>query len=244
MTNLKDLFKITIFVLVVFWLIKFFDISYPINITTSSKSSELAVVGQGKIDVSPDVFYVSAGVVVDNKKTVKEVQDEINTINNKIIDLLKNYGLGKENLKTTNYSIYPKQTYDKDGNSQITGYSGSVNIRIKVKDIFLLSKIIDEITTAGANEIYGISYEIDNPDKFQEEARKIAIENAKQQAKKLAQDLGIKLGKITNIVEGNSGDNNRVYLPVTGGGDLQKSVSIEPGTQTIISTVTLYFEKK
>lgn len=244
MTNLKDLFKITIFVLVVFWLIKVFDISYPINITTSSKSSELAVVGQGKIDVSPDVFYVSAGVVVDNKKTVKEVQNEINTINNKIIDLLKHYGLGKENLKTTNYSIYPKQTYDKDGNSRVTGYSGSVNIRIKVKDISLLSKIIDEITTAGANEIYGISYEIDNLDKFQEEARKIAIENAKQQAKKLAKDLEIRLGKITNIVEGNSSDNNRVYLPMAGGGDLQKSVSIEPGTQTITSTVTLYFEKK
>lgn len=242
--SIKDLFKTTVFVLIVFWLIKVFDISYPINITTSTKSAELAVVGQGKIDVSPDVFYVSAGVVVDNKKTVKEVQDQINNVNNKIINLLKSYGLSKENLKTTNYSINPKYSYDKEGNSQITGYSGSVNLRVKVKDLLLLSKIIEGVTLAGANEIYGISYEIDNPDKFQEQARRIAIENAKQQAKKLAQDLGIRLGKITNIVEGNSSDNNRFYLPVTGGGDLQKSVSIEPGTQTITSTVTLYFEKK
>lgn len=241
--NIKDLFKTTIFILIIFWLIKVFDISYPINITSISKSAELAVVGQGKVDVAPDVFYVSTGIIVDNKKTVKEVQDQINLTNNKIVDLLKSYGLTKENLKTTNYSINPKYSYDKEGNSQIVGYSGSVNLRIKVKDISLLSKIVEGVTIVGANEIYGINYEIENPDKFQEQARKIAIENAKSQAKKLALDLGIKLGKITNIVEGQTGDYRPMALPATGGGSFEKSVVIEPGTQTITSTVTLYFEK-
>ncbi|GAB4218661.1 MAG: hypothetical protein Fur009_0570 [Candidatus Microgenomates bacterium] len=242
--SIKDFFKTTVFILIVFWLIKIFDISYPINITTRTKSAELAVVGQGKIDVSPDIFYVSAGVVVDNKKTVKEVQDQIDDINSKIINLLKSYGLSKENLKTTNYSINPKYSYDKDGNNQIISYLGSVNLRVKVKDLSLLSKIIEGVILAGANEIYGISYEIDNPDKFQEQARKIAIENAKSQAKKLASNLGIRLSKITNIVEGQPGDYQPIAAPMTGGGGLEKSVVIEPGTQTITSTVTLYFEKR
>lgn len=242
--NFKDFFKTGVFILVIFWLIKIFDIFYPINIVTTSKSTELAVVGQGKIDVSPDVFYISTGVIVDNKKTVKEVQDEINKINNKIINVLKKYGLNKENLKTTNYSINPKYFYDKEGNSQIVGYSGSVNLRIKTKDISLLSKIIEEISLVGVNQIYGINYEIENPDRFQEQARKIAIENAKSQAKRLASDLGIKLGKITNIVEGQGNDYQPMALPVAGGGSFEKSLTIEPGTQTITSTVTLYFEKK
>ena len=41
-------------------------------------------VGEGKVEVSPDTAYVDAGITVDNRRAVKEVQDTINTINNKI----------------------------------------------------------------------------------------------------------------------------------------------------------------
>ncbi|MCS6956737.1 MAG: SIMPL domain-containing protein [Patescibacteria group bacterium] len=247
MNNLKDFLKITIFVLVVFWLIKFFDISYPLTITTKTQSSELAVVGEGKIEVSPDIAYLDAGITVDNQKTVQEVQEKIHSINNKIIASLKNLGIDKKNIKTLNYSIYPNYKYENN-TSSISGYNGNATIQVKIKNLQLVSQVISSVSESGANQIHGLKFGIEKPEVYREKSREEAIKNAKIQAEKLAKNLGIKLGKITNIVENsdNNNLNNLVYnkiIPVTGGENAEK-IDIESGTKTVSSVVILYFEKK
>ena len=77
------------------WLIKFFDISYPISLTTRTVSGELAVVGEGKVDVVPDTASVQAGITAEGK-TVQEVEGKINEINNKIVSALERLGIDKK----------------------------------------------------------------------------------------------------------------------------------------------------
>lgn len=232
---------VTVFFLVLFSLffVKFFNLSYPLSVTSSNISSELSVVGEGKVDARPDTVNVDAGIVVNASPTVEEVQKSINDINNKIIGALDKLMIAKGDIKTTNYSIYPN--YDQA--NHITGYNGNVTVSVKVRDIDKVSQVIEEMTRAGANQIQGTNYSIDKPEKFREEARNLAIQNAKEQAQKLANNLGIKLGRVVNIVE-SSGYGplpmmNRYSSGMGGGGP-----DIEPGTQTITSTVTLYFEKR
>ena len=85
---------------------------------------------------------------------------------------------------------------------------------------------------------------VSQPELYREQARNAAIKNAKDQAVKIAKNLGIKLGKVTNMVESSS--NTPSYyskaLPVSGGG-MGGGINIEPGSQTVTSEVTLYFEK-
>lgn len=90
----------TIVAVAALFTVKYFDISYPLTIVNTSRSTELAVVGEGKVEVSPDTAYVDAGITVDNRGTVKEVQDTINTINNKIINALRDMGIEKTDIKT------------------------------------------------------------------------------------------------------------------------------------------------
>src|SRR5690606_33326459 len=137
--------------------------------------------------------------------------------------------------------IYPAYSYA--GNQD--GFSGSVSLSIKVKNIDKVSLVIEKSTESGATTVSGVRFEVDKPEKYREEARDLAIKNAREQAEKISKNLGIKLGKITNMVE--SSPNN--YYPVfsersmsSGGGG--SSPNIEPGTQTVSSTVTLFFEKK
>jgi uncharacterized protein len=237
-----------IFVIFGLFVIKFFNIAFPISVITMSKSSEMAVVGEGKIEVTPDTAYVDAGITVDNKQTVQEVQTVISTIDNKIVEAMKKISIDKTNIKTSNYSVSPSYTYDNNQN-KITGYNGNVTIEIKVKDPQLAAKVIEEATTAGANQIQGSRFVVDKPEIYREQVRNIAIQNAKDQAEKMAKSLGIKLGKITNIVESSPTDNTVVpyaakALSISsdrmGGGS---NAVIEPGSQTITSVVTLYFEK-
>jgi uncharacterized protein YggE len=237
-----------IFVILGLFVVKYFNIAFPISVMTTTRSSEMAVVGEGKIEVTPDTAYVDAGITVDNKQTVEEVQKTISDINNKIIGAMKNIGIDKSDVKTSNYSVSPNYSYD-NGQNKITGYNGNTTIEIKVRDPQLAAKVIEAATTAGANQIQGSRFVVDKPEIYREQVRNAAIQNAKDQAEKMAKSLGIKLGKITNIVESSPTDNTIVpYTAKTlsissdqmGGGS---NAVIEPGSQTITSEVTLYFEK-
>ena len=245
--NFLGNFIAVIFVsLVALYLVKIFNISYPLTLVTSSKSSELAVVGEGKVEAVPDTAYIDAGITVDKVSSVDEAQKKINDINNKIITDLKAIGIEKADIKTSNYSISPNYNYVNNEN-KLDGYNGNVTITIKVRDPQMASKVIEAVTTAGANQIQGSRFVIDKPELYREQARNAAIQNAKDQAAKIAKDLGIKLGRITNIVESSPSSNDLVYskaLPLSGGGmNASSGVNIEPGSQMVSSEVTLYFEK-
>lgn len=226
------------------YLIKALDISYPLTISTTTRSGELAVVGEGKVEAVPDTGYVDAGIAVRDAATAEAAQQNISDVNNKIIVAMKKLGIDKADIKTSQFSIFPNYNY-KDGTNRISGYSGNATITVKVKDLNLVSKVITEATAAGANQINSTRFAFDSPEKYREEARDKAIENARGQAEKLAKQLDIKLGRVVNIVESTPG--NIYPMPLRaeavtglGGGAPQ----IEPGTQTVTSTVTLYFEKK
>jgi len=225
------------------FLIKAFDISYPISITTKTASGELSVVGEGKVDVIPDTASVQAGIVVSDAKNVQEAQTKINDINNNIVAALQKIGIKKEDIKTSNYSISPNYNY-QDGENAITGYNGNTTLSIKVKNTENLPSVITEVTKSGANQIYDTQYTIDNPDKYREQARNMAIKNAKDQAQKLADQLGIKLGKVVNIVESQNANQppyQAFSLEAKGAGG---APDLQPGTQKVTSTVTLFFERK
>lgn len=225
------------------YLINILDISYPLHVSTSVTTSELSVVGEGKVDVTPDTAHVNVGIQVSNTPTAEGAQEQISTINNKIIDAMSSLGIKKEDIKTSNYSVFPG--YSNDGRT-ISGYNGNATISIKIKKTELVSQVVTSATNAGANEIHGVSFSIDDPSKFREQARTKAIEDAKEQAEKLAKNLGIRLGKVVNIVEYQPSspipfEAKSMALDAYGGGG---GPSIEPGTQTVTSTVTLYFEKR
>lgn len=231
--------------IVALYIVQRFNISYPITVRTSSVSSELSVVGEGKIDIVPDTATIDVGVSVTNAQSAPDAQKQIDGVNNKIIEAVKSLGVKKEDITTSNYSIYPNSFYDQESRKEtVSGYNGNVTVSIKTKNISLTSQIVDQTTLAGANQIQGIRFSVEHPETYREKARDAAIANAKSQAQKLASSLGIKLGRVTNIVESGSSMPPVMYAmdskAEAGGGGPQ----IEPGSQTVVSTVTLYFEKR
>ena len=71
--------------------------------------------------------------------------------------------------------------------------------------------------------------------------------NAQEQAKKLSKELGIKLGKVTNMIESGNGpyyDYGRGSVETMSAKALPESPIFQEGTDTVSSTVTLFFERK
>ena len=228
-------------------LVKLLNISYPISIVTTTRSGELSVVGEASLEAVPDIANVEASISVVNGRSTEEVQGKINSINNTILNEVKKLGIAKEDVRTSNYSIYPEREYATElKEAGIGGYTGNAYISIKVRNINNIPTLLNALTKAGANQIQGVRYSIEKPEKYREQVRNMAIANAKEQAQKLSKALGIRLGRITNIIESNTGGNPVPYFAdkATGmsvGG--VPEINVEPGTQTVSSTVTLFFEK-
>lgn len=241
---MKKLILFPIVLLVVLVIIKNYNIYYPIQIVTTNKSTELSVIGEGKVEVIPDTAYVDLGVTVSNVKTVEAAQKTISDANNKLVSSLKELGIPKEDISTSNFSTFPNYSYE-GGQDRIVGYNGNVTISVKVKNKDLVSKVISQASAAGVNEIHGTRFAVDDPAKYRVEARSKAIANAKEQAEKLAKELGISLGKVVNIAEtSNLGSPVPMYDKAMMSERSVSNPQLEEGTQTITSVVTLYFEKR
>ena len=120
---------------------------------------------------------------------------------------------------------------------------------VKVRDFTKTGDILAKATDLGANTVSGPTFSIDDPEKVKAEAREKAIAQAKSKAKTLADQVGIKLGRIVNFYEGGSEMPNVAYGR---GNDLMmataeaKSVAptIEPGSQDVQLTVSISYEIK
>lgn len=234
------------------WLVGFFvflfvytkiigPIPFSVNSVTTSKSTTFDVTGEGKIITKPDVATLTAGITAQ-AQSVKAVQDQINSVINKVSEGLKQAGIDSKDIRTSNYSINP--SYDFVGGSQrITGYTASTNILIKVRNLDKVNSVIDQATANGANQISGLNFEVDDKTKAEDEARQKAVDEAKKKAVQAARIAGFRLGRIINYSENFQGN----IRPVTMMLDVAKAgggtpTQVEPGSSEVAVFVTLSYE--
>jgi uncharacterized protein YggE len=205
---------------------------------------DISVSGQGKIYAKPDV----AVLVLGSKDEAMKVADavKVNTEKvNKIIKDVKDLGVSENDIQTTQYRIAPKYNWTESRGQVLEGYTVTQEITVKVRDFEKIGVILDKATSNGANEIGALQFNIDNPEKAQADARAKAIQQAKEKAKVLANQSGLKIVKLVNVSEGG-------YYPqpsyAKGGGVMLETASvapdIQPGQMEINSTVTLTYRVK
>jgi len=217
------------------------------NSTTQTKGEPFVVSGEGKVSVTPDIAKIDLGIQ-DSGASLKTVQDSINKKSKTLVDALKKLGIAEADIKTTSYNVYPQYDYTNP-NSRITGYQASTNYEVTIKDFDKINNVIAVSTGAGANMVGGVNFELNEVTKKQklQEARSLAVKEAKDKAEGLAKAAGINLGKIINISENNGVPFPRpLSLPVSGGGGAEdKSIAqpnIQPGETEIDVTISLSYE--
>ena len=94
-------------------------------------------------------------------------------------------------------------------------------------------------TSAGANQLYGIRFEIEDLAPLQAEARKKAVEDARARAERLAQLAGVKLGPAVSIVELDGGGSGPV--PTMAMARMEAAAPVERGELTISTTVQIVY---
>lgn len=217
----------------------------PISISsvTTTKTDSFTVTGEGKITMIPDIAVVNAGVTAQGS-SVTGVQDQMNRKMNAVTDAVKRLGVDAKDIKTTNYNVNPMYDYENSP-ARITGYQASSNLTIKVRKIDNANKVIDAATANGANQVGGVSFDVDDKTKAENQARELAVADAKSKADVAAKAAGFRLGKIINYTEGsNAGPRPIMYANAMGKAAAPESADtqVEPGSSEITINVTLSYE--
>lgn len=215
----------------------------PTTIYTKSEPlvRTITVSGTGMITLTPDVAYVYIGVQTQDASATKAM-DENNTRARTVIETIKSFGIKAEDIKTTNFSIYPQPIYDENYNQIGVTYVVNNTVYVTVRDLAKLGELLDASFRAGANTIQSISFDVADKTAAISQARLAAVENARRQAEEIAKAAGVQIGAVQTITYSDTTPSPIYYArPVA---KAETSVPIEAGSMQIVTTVTIVYEIK
>jgi len=213
--------------------------SYPYIGTDNAFKNTINVSGEGSVYTKPDIVVVNLSVVTEGAN-IESVQEQNTKNTNNVIDFLKDFGVNEKDIKTKEYRLYPKYNYEDRNIPQIIGYEINQTIEAKIRDMEKIGEILEKSVSAGVNQINSLSFKVDNDEEFKNQARSLAVDNAKEKAKILASELGIKLNKIVGFIENSNFDFVDYKELGLGGGSIVPQ--IEAGENEIYVQVTLIYE--
>ncbi|MEK7497244.1 MAG: SIMPL domain-containing protein [Patescibacteria group bacterium] len=211
-------------------------------------SDTITVTGEGKVTAVPDIGLISLSV--ENRgANVIEVQKEGTKKMNEIINYLKAQDIDKKDIRTTQYNLNPIYAYDRDsGQQKFDGYQLSQSVEVKIRNLAKVGEIIAGASGKGANQIGQLTFSVDEPEQYQQQARIEAIAKAKAKAEAMARAAGISLGKVKSFSENINSPMNypmmyaRNEMEIGGGLDKAPAPQVEAGSQEVIVNVSLSYE--
>lgn len=175
----------------------------PPSINLNSQQTGIWVNGQGKITVTPDIATLTLGVSAQ-AATVADAQSQAAAAMNKVMAALTGNGVAQKDIKTQYFNIQQVTRYDKDTQQEVViGYRVSNTVTAKVRAVDKVGTVIDAVAAVGGDltRVNGISFSVDQPEKYYAQARELAMKDAKAKAEQMATLGGVKLGKPTYVSE-------------------------------------------
>lgn len=215
-----------------------------INQAAPESVKTLNVSGIGVVYLKPDIVYINIGVNTQRPNAAEAV--EINKEQtSKVIAAIKDFGVAEKDIRTTNFSIWSNPQYDPMGQITSTNYSVDNTVNVTVRDLDKLGDLLDAAVQAGANNIYSIQFDVEDKTEATKEARAQAVEDAKTEAKELADAAGVKLVTIESINYYESSPTPYFEGKGGGGGAMSEAaVPIQPGQLAISVTVNVTYSIK
>ncbi len=211
----------------------------------------LSLSAEGRSNKTPDLAVFSAGVTSQGK-TAGVALSANSADMNKVIAALKKAGIADRDIQTSNLSlnpIYQPQRPMPDGTVEpaepkIIGYQVYNTVNVRQRNLAQFGRVLDTLVAAGANQISGPSFQMDDPDSATDEARSQAMKKARSRADLYAKGAGLKVLRILSISEsgGYVPQPQVMYARAAMADGMEKSTPVAAGEVSMTSSVTVLFE--
>ena len=208
----------------------------------ASPPGTIRVVGEATVTAKPDLAEVDLGVVSEAATAEAAGADNARKMERILAALKKEIGAGGE-VKTVGYMVTQRLGEPKKGErtQPIVGYTVTNVVRAKIPDVKAAGKIVDLGLKSGANEVQRLVFTLKNPDPVQAEALKAAAAKARARAVALASALGLRLGNVVSVSDGDFSQRPMGIEASSMRMDKSAATPIEAGNLEVQATVTVFF---
>lgn len=165
------------------------------------RATTLNLSAYGETKVAPDMASISLGVMTEGKTAAEAMQANATRMS-AVMASLRKAGIADKDIQTSNLSLNPQYKYQENQPPLLIGYQASNNVTITVHDLKRLGAAVDASVTAGANQVQGISFGLEDPTAAENAARAAAVKALVAKADLYAQATGYKVSRLVSLSEG------------------------------------------
>lgn len=181
----------------------------------------LRVTAEGRTFAAPDLAVFTAGVTTQGTDAGEALEANARAMV-RVIDALERAGIAERDIQTSNLSLNPiyadpvrdaMLAAQSSGRPytppppeqqvpQIIGYSATNNVSVRQRDLEDYGVVIDTLVEAGANQVNGPNFQLDDQEGALDEARLAAMTTARQRGELYARAAGLRIVRVLSISEG------------------------------------------
>ncbi len=164
----------------------------------------VSVTGEGEVFTVPDEIWINLQIEAFDPvlAKAKEANDEAIRA---VLAIVKKYKVDEKDFRTDYFTVRNDERYYIDPQSQQQkskrGFFVTKSVAVVVRDVTKFEPLYSEALEAGITHIFGVEFRSSEMKKHREEARKLAVRDAKEKAQQLAVELGQELGRPHSISE-------------------------------------------
>jgi uncharacterized protein len=214
-----------------------------VTIASTGPVIELGIYEQVKVE--PDLAAITAGVETTAPTAVEALRRNSAEMQ-RVVELIKALGIAARDIQTTRVSLNPQYDYEPNtGRAVFRGYQASNQVSVNLRDIKRTGEVLDALVSAGATNVYGPSFSVEDDSAAKAEARKRAMTRGLAQAEEYARAAGfagVRLLQVQETIYAQAAPMERAvaYKAVTEAADA--AAPIEPGLIEAGVSIQLTYE--
>ena len=214
------------------------------NVDLAAKGPLVELSVTETVRAKPDIANVSAGVTTLAPTAVAAMEQNAQAMD-AVVKRIKSLGIPSEDIQTQGINLNAQYDYNQQTRKQVfRGYQASNRVSVTLRKVPDTGRILDALVAAGANDISGPDFSIDDDTAPRAQARKAAFDSAQKQAQEYARWAGYTGVRLLQVSENVQPMRpmpmmDRSEIVVTGA---KVSTPVEPGLVGTSVTVTTTFE--
>ncbi len=212
----------------------------PMTARAAELEQAVSVQGAAERQVEPDFAYVTVGVQSE-AATVEAARVQNQAAMQGVAAAAMNAGIPKNKIRTSRLQITPIYSEANRPKRVISGYAMQNQITVEIRDLDKLGEVIDAMLSAGANQLNGVRFAVENEVALQEDLLREAVQDGRRRAAVIAQAGGRSLGGLLRASVGaapavQAADAAQFRLPGKGG-----DTPVFGGTMRVLVEAQLVF---
>ncbi|MBA3668042.1 MAG: SIMPL domain-containing protein [Sphingomonas sp.] len=155
----------------------------------------------------PDEASITVGTQA-KAPTAKAAVAANKTKTEKLLATIRAAGIRERDIQTQGIQLQPDYRWDPEpggrGRQTLIGYIVSNSVQIKTRNIDALTSLLDALTSAGADTVYGPNFAISDPSLLRREARVRGMARGQAEATEYARNNGYTTVRLLSVEEGAS----------------------------------------